>query len=252
MSHPERVGGRSGGVRRDQWSKLVSLAALPILLLSSHCTPPFREGIGNDAEPSIAVGDACDELGLSVCAGSAQKQRLICQDGVYRVDAPCGAGENCDQVSGGCSPIIAECSGRPVGARFCSATAGIMVCGLDLVRVESEPCAGNCVDGNCVTNDQPTATCGDGVTRAPEECDDGNALDDDGCADCRVVRCGDGGNALDSDGCTNACRLPRCGDAIVQAGEACDDGNAVDTDACSNACRVQGCGDGIVQLNEEC
>ncbi len=271
---------------------MLQLAALPLLLLSNHCTAPFREGTVS-GDGAIAVGDPCDESGLSVCAGSAQKQRLTCENGVYRLDAPCGATENCDQVSGSCSPIVAECRGKSVGARFCSASAGILVCGLDLVRVESEPCAGTCVDGNCVTNGEQPLTCGDGVTQAPEECDDGNATDTDACADCRVARCGDGitapgegcddgnrvdgdacsnactvpvcgdgilrtgeecddGNAIDNDGCTNTCTLPRCGDAIVQPGEACGDGNAGDTDGCGNACKVQGCGDGVVQPNEDC
>ena len=44
--------------------------------------------------------------------------------------------------------------------------------------------------------------CGDGHLDAGEECDDGNAVNNDGC--------------------TNTCRLPACGDGIVQAGEQCD------------------------------
>jgi cysteine-rich repeat protein len=72
----------------------------------------------------------------------------------------------------------------------------------------------------------------------PEECDDGNLLDCDGCsAECRdETGCGDG--AL-------------CGD------EACDDGNLLDCDGCSSVCAVEigsACGDGVVsdQCGEEC
>lgn len=262
MSRPERAEGRKRCQSHRPWSGLFRLATLPILLLSSHCTAPFRESITEDAVPSIADGDPCDEIGLSLCAGSAQKQRLTCQGGVYRLDKPCGAAENCDQVSGSCSPIVAECKGRPVGARFCSETAGVMVCGLDLVRVESEPCAGICVDGNCVTNGPHSATCGDGVTQDPEECDDGNTSDTDACADCRLARCGDGivapgegcddGNRVDADACSNVCTRPTCGDGILQTGEDCDDGNALDNDGCSNACRLPRCGDAIVQAGEAC
>lgn len=61
-------------------------------------------------------------------------------------------------------------------------------------------------------------SCGDGVHQASagEACDDGNAVDGDGCeADC-----------------TN----PACGNAILDSGEQCDDGNADDSDACANDC----------------
>ena len=44
--------------------------------------------------------------------------------------------------------------------------------------------------------------CGDGVVQPWEACDDGN--DDN------------------ADRCTNHCALPRCGDRIQQAGEACE------------------------------
>lgn len=42
--------------------------------------------------------------------------------------------------------------------------------------------------------------------------------------------------------------LDRCGDGIVDPGEACDDGNLDDTDACTQACALAACGDGIVNL----
>ena len=47
--------------------------------------------------------------------------------------------------------------------------------------------------------------CGDGVVGANEECDDGNAID--------------------SDGCTAACTIAQCGDGVIQEGvEECDGG----------------------------
>jgi cysteine-rich repeat protein len=104
--------------------------------------------------------------------------------------------------------------------------------------------------------------CRDGVLDPGEECDDGNAVDGDGCTNaCTLPRCGDGivqageecddGNRIDFDGCTNACRLPRCGDGIVQSGEECDDGNADDSDACPSTCNIARCGDGFVQAGVE-
>jgi uncharacterized repeat protein (TIGR01451 family) len=62
----------------------------------------------------------------------------------------------------------------------------------------------------------PSAVCGDGVVNGTDQCDDGNAVNNDAC--------------------TNACTLPVCGDGIVNGADICDDGNAVNTDTCSNAC----------------
>jgi cysteine-rich repeat protein len=104
--------------------------------------------------------------------------------------------------------------------------------------------------------------CGDGVLQPTlgEQCDDGNAIDDDACtAACKMPRCGDGieqqseqcddGNRVDADGCSNACLLPACGDGSVQPGEQCDDGNKDDVDGCSNSCKLPRCGDGLVQAS---
>jgi hypothetical protein len=128
---------------------------LLLLLLPCQCTFSERKfaeagaGAGNvpAPAPSVAAGDTCGETGLLACAGPSQQQRLVCENGAYRLDTPCPAGNNCDQLSGGCLPIVAECAGKRVGARFCAADA-VKMCGLDLVRVESEPCAGTCVAGN--------------------------------------------------------------------------------------------------------
>ncbi len=107
--------------------------------------------------------------------------------------------------------------------------------------------------------------CGDGFTNGPEECDDANTDNNDGCLDtCVANTCGDGyihtnveecddGNTVDGDGCTSQCTLPVCGDGIVQAGEACDDGNDDNTDGCLDTCQTATCGDGYVQAGvEEC
>jgi len=74
--------------------------------------------------------------------------------------------------------------------------------------------------------------CGDGIVQEPEECDDGNIINGDGC------------NVL--------CQLEFCGDGIVQAPEQCDDGNIINGDGCNVLCQLEFCGDGIVQEPEEC
>jgi cysteine-rich repeat protein len=107
------------------------------------------------------------------------------------------------------------------------------------------------------------STCGDGIVDPGEECDDGNAANDDAClATCRFARCGDGftwkgaegcddGNTVDTDGCRNRCALPTCGDGVVDPGEECDDGNADDTDDCTSRCLFAHCGDGFVHAGVE-
>ena len=70
--------------------------------------------------------------------------------------------------------------------------------------------------------------CGDGITDADEDCDDGNLVSGDGCdANCTFTACGNG---------------------IVTAGETCDDGNLATGDCCDGACALEAlsspCNDG--------
>ncbi len=104
--------------------------------------------------------------------------------------------------------------------------------------------------------------CGDSsLDNPPEDCDDGNSDNTDGCvAGCVTASCGDGyvhsgveqcddGNSVDDDGCSNSCTLPGCGDGIVQPGEQCDDGasNSNTTpNACRTNCQLPSCGDSVV------
>jgi cysteine-rich repeat protein len=63
------------------------------------------------------------------------------------------------------------------------------------------------------------AVCGNGVTEAPELCDDGNVVD--------------------GDGCDSNCTPTSCGNGIVTPPETCDDGNLVDGDCCSATCLLE-------------
>jgi cysteine-rich repeat protein len=114
----------------------------------------------------------------------------------------------------------------------------------------------------------PSARCGDFIIQAPETCDDGNAVNEDGCTnDCALARCGDGiqrtdltesqpgfeycddGNTSDTDACLSSCETARCGDGLVHAGvEDCDDANPVDSDDCLSNCKAATCGDGVVRM----
>lgn len=122
----------------------------------------------------------------------------------------------------------------------------------------------------------PTQVCPNGIIEAPEECDDNNSVNGDGCdISCLIekeVRCGDGirqvgeqcddGNSINGDGCSNICKIEdieidtliACGDGIKDALEECDNGkkNGTAPDACRNSCKLAICGDGIKDSLEEC
>jgi cysteine-rich repeat protein len=93
------------------------------------------------------------------------------------------------------------------------------------------------------------ASCGDGIVDAPEQCDDGNTANGDGCdANCTLPVCGNGildageqcddGNTANGDSCEATCTLAVCGNGILDAGEQCDDGNTINFDACDNHCNI--------------
>ncbi len=143
----------------------------------------------------------------------------------------------------------------PVGQEFKSPDKqGIVVAGA--------PRTGT-VDGTATMN-WVAATCGDGrANQSGEECDDGNAVNGDGCDNnCTITRCGnnvvtageecDDGNATNGDGCDTNCTVSRCGNGVVDPGETCDDGNAVDGDGCDTNCTPTGCGNGVRTGSEEC
>lgn len=168
-----------------------------------------------------------------------------------------------------------------------------------LLKCAAASCAESCVEpvqcGNGVKEDRPLSflseyspgtfkgtdasdlTCDDltaGVVCYPEEtcgcffeeCDDGNALDGDGCdSSCFIESCGNGvlqtgegcddGNRADGDGCSGECQGEwECGDGLVEGEEACDDGNLANLDGCDSGCKEEVCGNGVVQaqLGEQC
>lgn len=99
----------------------------------------------------------------------------------------------------------------------------------------------------------------------PEECDDGNNIDGDGCdSNCTFSACGNGiaagsescDTGGESSGCDDDCSFVQCGDGNpnAAAGELCDDGNLTNDDGCSDTCQLEYCGDGNTQdsLGEVC
>jgi len=74
-----------------------------------------------------------------------------------------------------------------------------------------------------------------------------------GAHETKTEECDLGEENRDEGECTRACRLPRCGDGFVQAGELCDDGRRNDDDGpCTSRCAPPSCGDGLLQAPELC
>ena len=90
---------------------------------------------------------------------------------------------------------------------------------------------------------QYCGACGDGVV------DPDGADDIVGTADDEV--CDDGlSNGTSTSVCSHACRLPVCGDGLVNSlTEQCDDGNARENDTCTSNCKLNYCGDGVVNTS---
>lgn len=112
----------------------------------------------------------------------------------------------------------------------------------------------------------PVPVCGDGIVNGADQCDDGNANNDDACSnDCHLPVCGDGhragaeqcddGNVVPDDGCSQFCTLPVCGDGQRQGAEQCDDGNFLNNDGCSAVCIIEipaVCGNAVREGLEQC
>ncbi len=230
------------------------------LLCAAGCTSNVQ-GIGdlgtggNGGDDMGSCGDGvidpasedCDDGALNgtpgdPCTGFC---RFVCT-----VDANCDDGDVCNG-----SETCADHLCMPGTA----ATDGT-TCGTDKL----------CSGGTCVD-----ARCGDGVTTPPEECDDGNAVDGDGCdSDCKfscistdptrnctpMDACAGQGTCDDSthecaagtpegdgtmcgtgdDYCKmGMCTVPMCGNMIVEPGEDCDDGglNGTKGDGCTSMCK---------------
>jgi cysteine-rich repeat protein len=85
-----------------------------------------------------------------------------------------------------------------------------------LTACPGEPAPAACFDAG----PSVSAICGDGQVDAPEECDDRNTRNEDGCdSNCRIEH------------------APACGDGAIDVGEECDDGNRVSGDGCDSECQ---------------
>jgi cysteine-rich repeat protein len=132
---------------------------------------------------------------------------------------------------------------------------------------ETAECNLNCTSPACgdgITNHQfvpVTAAGGGGPAPGPEQCDDGQRTNSDGCsADCQFELCGntilDFGEECDgqvgAQPCSDSCRQERCGNGITEPGEGCDDGGGNGPGKrCNASCGKNICGDDDLLLGSE-
>lgn len=170
-------------------------------------------------------------------------------------------------IVAGCGPVAVDLGGGKGGEP--SGSGGTGVGGSDMSeagqgagggRGGGVGVAGRASVGG--TGGRAGGSCGDGVVDAYEECDDGNAVDGDGCTgECRYefstggtgsstggtggtgggdepdsVGGGPVGGRAGGDGSGGAPSV--CGDGIVTPDERCDDGNREDDDGCPSDCGV--------------
>jgi cysteine-rich repeat protein len=140
-----------------------------------------------------------DELGVD-CGGVCQVSCGTCEDGLL----------NQDESSVDCGGV-------------CSAEG--LTCGDGQVCADHDDCAsGVCADNFClggpVGPGEEEPVCGNGALEGPEECDDGNRVD--------------------GDGCTHFCEIAAvCSNGVVEDPETCDDGNVAEGDGCNRFCQME-------------
>ncbi|HEX3761505.1 MAG TPA: DUF4215 domain-containing protein, partial [Kofleriaceae bacterium] len=256
--------------------------ALTPELCNLDCTP----SICGDHKLDTAAGEQCDDGNTTSGDGcSATCTFEHCGNGV--VDA----GEECDGLTGAqpCSPtchqercgngildndpansVVEQCDdGNILDNDGCSHDCKREFCGDGIVN-NGELCDRALTPASC-NLDCTLSICGDHKLNAfavpPEQCDDGNTTDGDGCsATCTFEHCGNG--AIDAgeecDGifglqpCSATCHQERCGNGILDIdvpngiAEQCDDGNTVGGDGCSATCTLERCGNGVLDPGEEC
>ena len=222
----------------------VVCTALDQCHLAGTCTP----ATGTCSNPTKADGSGCNDA-------NACTQTDTCQSGTCAGTNPivCTPFDQC-HVAGTCTPSSGLCT-NPFQPNGTPCSDGNVCTITDM-----------CTNGTCGGNSQ---TCGDGTVQGTcgEGCDDGNAVNGDGCDNnCTPTGCGNGivtadeqcddSDLTDGDGCSATCTVESgwacagqpsvctevCGDGIQTPGEQCDDSNTVDRDGCSSACKLELCG----------
>lgn len=204
------------------------------------CCPPGANSLtDSDCDPAcgnslVEAGEACDTA-ITAGAGACP---TTCNDGQSCTTDALTMGGSC-QATCVATPIT-----QPIDGDTC--------CPPGATPITDRDCGPGCGNGVVDAGETCDTAIAIGAGACPTllTCNDNvacttNTLRDGGtctaaCAFPAITACANGDqccpgtcNATNDDTC-----MPRCGNAVVEAGEQCDDGNQVDTDACSNLCRV--------------
>ena len=119
--------------------------------VSSRCGDGYKDtATGEECEDgNMATGDGCANCRFEC------KADMDCDDG-----SPCNGAETCDKTMAAAGKQLCKAGAAAANGTACT----------------TEGAAGTCMGGNCMK-----AGCGNGAVEAGEECDDMNAVDDDGC-----------------------------------------------------------------------
>jgi sulfatase modifying factor 1 len=154
---------------------------------------PSRTCADQDGGAGLA-GCACSAATPTGCNGSAQSERLLCNNGIWTTGPACAAGSNCDtragNTQGTCAAIDTSCAAASPGQQICVGS-NVVQCGPDLV---SETPVMACVNQACV-NGACEGVCTPGGTQCS-----GNA----------VQTCGADGTWGTTSSCSESCGNGRC------------------------------------------
>jgi cysteine-rich repeat protein len=218
---------------------------------------------GGKSTSSSGTGGATS---TSSGGGAGGKMMAVCGDGVVEGSEQCdlgmanGTGVGCNSMcdfdcaaDADCNPMNDPCAGTAtcVGATVQGQTVKQCMPGTPLANGASCGAGLFCVNMNCVA-----PACGDGVVEAPEECDDGNTTNGDGCdTDCKF-------SCVSSDPTRDCASANACvtGGACDDATHTCSAGTPVaDGTGCGagqicvgGTCTAATCGDGLVTPPEQC
>jgi len=233
---------------------------------------------GGGANP--VSNDGCSATCQLETGWKCPKPNQACTKVTYCGDGKVQAGEACDD--GGClNPVGNDgCSAAckveadyscPAGGGACTylpkcgdgIISGKEVCddGGGATPKSNDGCSMNCMmvepGYTCPRAGKPCKpVCGDTIKLPVEQCDDGNANDNDGCSSaCKI----EPGKKCDNAVPQNCTGDAVCGNGIKEGNEPCDDGNGDWRDGCTPDCKVEPtcttgactdkCGDGILLPN---